>query len=131
MHQNPDYAKMFRGRPLRFVLPMNTTRASATPYMNLIDLPDTQAEAYMLPNGTISVKPERLCELGCETPRVYYERHLGKKYRYFYAISSDVDSSNPGTIIKVDLMKKTCLTWCEENCYPSEPIFVPSPNPKV
>jgi carotenoid isomerooxygenase len=23
------------------------------------------------------------------------------------------------------------MTWCEENVYPSEPIFVPSPDPKV
>lgn len=23
------------------------------------------------------------------------------------------------------------MTWCEPNCYPSEPIFVPAPNCKV
>ncbi|VEN33800.1 unnamed protein product, partial [Callosobruchus maculatus] len=52
----------------------------------------------------------------------------GKPYRYFYAISSDVDAKNPGTIIKVDTITRSSKTWCEENCYPSEPIFVPRPN---
>lgn len=31
-------------------------------------------------------------------------------------------------LIKVDVLTKTSQTWCEPNCYPSEPIFVPSPN---
>jgi hypothetical protein len=26
---------------------------------------------------------------------------------------------------------RTKMTWCEENVYPSEPIFVPSPDAKV
>lgn len=33
-------------------------------------------------------------------------------------------------LIKVDVENKTCLTWCEDNVYPSEPIFVPSPRPQ-
>jgi carotenoid isomerooxygenase len=51
-------------------------------------------------------------------------------YQYFYAISSDVDADNPGTLIKVDVINRTRLTWCETNVYPSEPIFVPSPDPQ-
>lgn len=73
---------MFRSRPLRFVLPINVhstcTGNSKTdhPY----------------------VYPEILCDLGCETPRI--NRYtIGKKYRFFYAISSDVDAENPGTVI--------------------------------
>lgn len=34
-------------------------------------------------------------------------------------------------LIKVDVKNKTKLMWCEDNCYPSEPIFVPAPNAKV
>jgi len=30
----------------------------------------------------------------------------------------------------VDVWNKTSLTWCENNVYPSEPIFVPSPDPQ-
>ncbi|XP_055618254.1 carotenoid isomerooxygenase isoform X2 [Toxorhynchites rutilus septentrionalis] len=170
MQQNPDYAKMFRGRPLRFVLPLNygedvksvatgafsMTRSLSHLFKklsisedqggrkrfgidagqnnltlkNLVRLAGSNACAYAMPDSSIFCKPELLCDLGCETPRIYYEKHLGREYQYFYAISSDVDANNPGTLIKVDVVNRTRLTWCEENVYPSEPIFVPSPDPQ-
>ncbi|XP_050089523.1 carotenoid isomerooxygenase isoform X1 [Anopheles aquasalis] len=173
MQNNPDYAKMFRGRPLRFVLPLQKQKsagkgssklprgvsvddaswtdmwqhladgaekespaddrqspAAGLVLQNLVRLAGTKATAYVMPNRTIFCKPELLCDLGCETPRIYYECHLGRPYRYFYAISSDVDASNPGTLIKVDVVSKSRLTWCEENVYPSEPIFVAGPDPQ-
>ncbi|XP_017759905.1 PREDICTED: carotenoid isomerooxygenase isoform X1 [Eufriesea mexicana] len=177
LHKNPDYAKMFRGRPLRFVLPMKYPRSDVPLEYNLItaktvnqglesfqdnsdrcenksgsefiessnEIPDKvtkakrndyknilqrRAAAHRLANGNIFVKPELLCDLGCETPRINYEFYLGNEYRYFYAISSDVDLENPGTIIKVDILKKTRKTWCEKNVYPSEPVFVPDPRGK-
>ncbi|XP_044252484.1 carotenoid isomerooxygenase-like [Tribolium madens] len=123
MQHNPNYAEMFRSKPLRFVLPLNPTKTKT----NLIQLELTHAEAYYQPDGTILLKPEQIIDQGCETPRINYN-HSGKQYRYFYAISADVDSANPGTIIKVDTTLKICKTWCEDNCYPSEPIFVPRPN---
>ncbi|XP_068152900.1 carotenoid isomerooxygenase [Drosophila tropicalis] len=184
MQTNANYAKLFRGRPLRFVLPLggqtmtsgkrakgivksfslvglgtaqptrlkhsvsefvdisysatnaNVDKTEETKRMrydedsiNLVTLKHSQAEAYQGTNA-IYLRPEMLCDWGCETPRIYYERHMGKNYRYFYAISSDVDAENPGTLIKVDVWKKTTLTWCERNVYPSEPIFVPSPQPQ-
>ncbi|XP_023310515.1 carotenoid isomerooxygenase [Anoplophora glabripennis] len=130
MQQNPDYAKMFRGRPARFVLPLKPDPMEADIGKNLVSLENCSAKAYYLPTGDILVVPERICNLGCETPRINYENSLGKPYRYFYAISSDVDRANPGTIVKIDAQTKTAQTWCEENCYPSEPIFVASPNSK-
>lgn len=147
MQNNPDYAKHFRGRPLRFVLPLNKpektksltslkvffsksvddfSEIDSSP-RNLVQLKDSEASAFSMPDGSIFCKPELLCNLGCETPRINYERHLGCDYQYFYAISSDVDLENPGTLIKVDIYNKNTLTWCEDNCYPSEPIFVPTP----
>lgn len=144
MQNNPDYAKMFRGRPLRFVLPLKypskskslssffnwTCEASFEKFENLVKFKETNSTAYQLPDGSIFIKPELLCNLGCETPRIHYERYLGVEYQFFYAISSDVDGENPGTLIKVDVINKTKLTWCENNVYPSEPIFVPSPDPQ-
>lgn len=148
MQNNPDYAKMFRGRPLRFVLPLlrptkpksltslrvffskslNDANDSGDLSNNLVKLKDSCAAAFSLPDGSIFCKPELLCNLGCETPRINYEKNLGVDYQFFYAISSDVDAENPGTLIKVDVHNKTKLTWCENNCYPSEPIFIPSPD---
>ncbi|GJQ76203.1 putative retinal pigment epithelial membrane protein [Trypoxylus dichotomus] len=126
LHKNPDYAKMFRGRPLRFVLPLKTKNANIGE--NLISFADSNAKAYLKKNGMVFVVPEKLCNLGCETPRINYERSLGKFYQFFYAISADVDADNPGTLIKVDVINKHTKTWCEENCYPSEPVFVAKPN---
>lgn len=195
MQQNVEYAKLFRGRPLRFILPLiksNFLRKSSSLHKltrsiseasgitsfasmfirkneslnssfdagesefkdtqgfnrqnrpkaddngieallstNLIKLGQTNCKAVKLSDGSIFCKPEQLCNLGCETPRINYEKCLGVKYRYFYAISSDVDAENPGTLIKVDTNTKTCRTWCEVNCYPSEPVFVPSPDSNV
>jgi len=135
MQKNPDYAQMFRGKPLRFVLPLksieNVEPSTPTTFAtlmskinsklsfdndkhddvpildgcskilseNLVKLVDTKATAYKLPDKSIFCKPELLCDLGCETPRVYYEEHLGREYKYFYAISSDVDANNPGTVL--------------------------------
>ncbi|XP_059617136.1 carotenoid isomerooxygenase [Phlebotomus argentipes] len=147
MQSNPDYAKMFRGRPLRFILPLNPVKSPCQSFMtkafrkndrnelkfdkyNLVTLPNTAAKAFLAENQKIYCLPELLCDLGCETPRINYEKYGGKEYRYFYAISSDVDADNPGTIIKVDVMSKTRITWCEDNCYPSEPIFLESPDAK-
>lgn len=142
MQKNPDYARLFRGRPLRFVLPLEYPKKSKSlsnffswscdencdKFENLVTLQDSNATAFHMPDGSIFCKPELLCNLGCETPRINYEKNLGVEYQYFYAISSDVDAENPGTLIKVDTINKTKLTWCEKNVYPSEPIFVSSPN---
>ncbi|XP_014224940.1 carotenoid isomerooxygenase isoform X1 [Trichogramma pretiosum] len=169
MHKNPDYSNLFRGRPLRFILPLKTPDDQISSDTNLITINDVyqksdtfddrlnmskltkekgisndggdnnsveenflnkKAAAYKLPNGEIFVKPELLCDLGCETPRINNSLHLGKEYRYFYAVSSDVDIENPGTIIKVDTKNKTKKIWSEKGIYPSEPIFVQDPNKK-
>ncbi|XP_043281100.1 carotenoid isomerooxygenase isoform X2 [Venturia canescens] len=177
MHKNPDYSKLFRGRPLRFVLPMKqptsdiptehnlvrarTVNQSLEIFENLENRDDFEradspadrhttitkssenfeatdkenvlarrATAHRLPDGNVFVKPELLCDLGCETPRLNYDSYLGREYRYFYAISSDVDIENPGTLIKVDTVTKTRKIWHEKGLYPSEPIFVPDPNGK-
>nr|A8Y9I2.1 RecName: Full=Carotenoid isomerooxygenase; AltName: Full=Beta-carotene 15,15'-monooxygenase and retinoid isomerase; AltName: Full=Beta-carotene dioxygenase and retinoid isomerase; AltName: Full=Neither inactivation nor afterpotential mutant B [Galleria mellonella]CAO85888.1 neither inactivation nor afterpotential B [Galleria mellonella] len=102
MQSNADYAEWFRGRPKRLELPLNATNCSR-------------------------IEPRLLAQLGCETPRIHYDLYNGRPYRYFYAISSDVDAANPGTIIKVDTKTGETKTWCDTNCYPSEPIFVPAP----
>lgn len=81
VNKNPDYAAMFRSRPLRFILPVNDKHISEN-----------------TKNDCSNVYPEVLCDLGCETPRIN-DYKIGKKYRFFYAISSDVDTENPGTVI--------------------------------
>lgn len=119
MHKNPDYSKLFRGRPMRFILPLKQPAATVNIDDNLIEIKTVhreggkdffrqylkegnilsrEASAHRLADGNIFVKPELICDLGCETPRINYDRFLGREYRYFYAISSDVDLENPGTV---------------------------------
>ena len=87
---------MFRGRPTRFVLPL--TVPAAAPGTDLVTLPGTAATARRRPDGVLQLTPELLCHLGTETPRINYDTHNGLKYRYFYAIASDVDCDNPGKV---------------------------------
>jgi carotenoid isomerooxygenase len=126
LQSNPDYAKLIRGRPLRFVLPLDSKNFKE----NLITLKDTLATAHQMPDGSTFCNPELICDMGCEVPRINYEKYLGNEYRYFYAVSSDIDAENPNSIIKVDTLNKSSLIWFEKNVCPSEPIFVPSPNSK-
>ncbi|XP_032514961.2 carotenoid isomerooxygenase-like [Danaus plexippus] len=100
MQTNANYADWFRGRPKRIEIDLN---------------------APILTH----FKPSLLADLGCETPRIHYDVYNGRPYRYFYAISSDVDAENPGLIIKVDTVTGQTQTWFDNNCYPSEPVFVP------
>lgn len=151
MHSIKNYSKMFRSRPLRFVLPISKKhqKCSPTPSLwnslkkiasqfsastiekylkkyqsigqfidsnpanirfwlnfeshynvkNLIKLEKSICRAYHLEDSSIYCVPERLCDIGCETPRINEKQSNGKKYRFFYAISSDVDADAPGTVI--------------------------------
>lgn len=145
MHGNANFSKLFRARPLRFVLPMrkpnsdtlsdnlitNETMHQSTEFRDVngesIDhksnydvngnednveynseakfwrdehrnVLQKKPAAHRLLDGRIFVKPELLCDVGCETPRINTDFHLGKEYRYFYAISCDMDLNNPGTV---------------------------------
>lgn len=93
MNDDPNYAKMFRSKPLRFVLPLFKAKTNH----NLIDIADAKAEAYTIADE-VHVVPELLANVGCETPTINYAKYLGKFYRYFYAISSDVDGQYPGMV---------------------------------
>ena len=95
----------FRGRPHRFVLPLNPNMRSKS---NLVHLPYTKAKAHVDKKGHIRLTAQQLCHVGCETPTINYNKFSGKKYRYFYAITSDVDDKDSaGQIYKVD-------TWTGE-----------------
>ncbi|XP_045135882.1 carotenoid isomerooxygenase-like isoform X1 [Portunus trituberculatus] len=145
---DPTYAQMFRGRPKRWVLPLQPDR-DANQHTNLVTLPDSRCRGRWVKKGVVYVTPELLADIGCEVPRIYYEEYNGRHYQYFYAICSDVDHPKPGTsvslrpsssihltcpsppqLVKVDVVNKQHYEWSEDNVYPSEPIFVPTPHGK-
>jgi len=106
----PNYASLFRGRPKRFVLPLKPERGYSGDLNESCNL--SASEAYWLhPGGSnddnvIVIRPDELCLLGCETPTVNYATYNGRPYRYFYAISSDVDADNPGTVKSTNSRKQ-------------------------
>lgn len=161
---NGDYADLFRGRPHRFVLPLRPKVKDSE--LNLVQLGYTNAKAFWgKSKKKIKIVSQRICDVGCETPTIYYEkyiynlvlkisveqftnlistflckfkpsitlnlcsiRHNGKKYRYFYSITSDVnDPQSAGQIHKVDTWSGNVTSWFEENSYCAEPMFVPNP----
>ncbi|XP_013142857.1 PREDICTED: carotenoid isomerooxygenase-like [Papilio polytes] len=103
IQSNTDCAEWFRARPKRLEMPLEADTMSF-------------------------VEAKLLADIGCETPRINYDKNNGRLYRYFYAISSDIDHSNPGAIIKVDTWTGEYKAWFEEDSFASEPVFVPEPN---
>ena len=118
---------IFQSETLRFVLPLNKPNESKG---NIVTLENTAAVAFLKSDGSVFCKPEILCDIGCELPRINYEKYLGKDYQFFYALSATVELENAGILVKGDVRKKTKLIWSEKNCYPSEPVFIASPEPK-
>lgn len=76
MQSDPNFGNSLRARPDRFILPLNPVSKSDT-HLNLVNLKNSKAEAYYLPNGEIIAKPERICDFGCELPRINND-YLGK-----------------------------------------------------
>ncbi|KAM9767080.1 beta,beta-carotene 15,15'-dioxygenase [Menidia menidia] len=107
----------------RFVLPLAAHKESPRG-SNLVTLTDTSAQAVMQEDGSIYLKPDTLFE-GLELPGINYSFN-GRKYRYFYGSRLEW-SPHPNKIAKVDIETRTHVEWHQENCYPSEPVFVPSP----
>ncbi|KAM6893923.1 beta,beta-carotene 15,15'-dioxygenase [Xenentodon cancila] len=107
----------------RFVLPLNVNKKTPEG-CNLVTLTDTTAEAVMREDGSIYCQPDALFE-GMELPGINYKFNT-RKYRYFYGSRLEW-SPHPNKIAKVDIITRTHIEWHQENCYPSEPVFVASP----
>jgi len=62
-----------------------------------------------------------------EFPRLN-ESHIGKDYRYFYAVHIKPDGHG---LIKYNQVKPQHAHWFEKGTYAMEPIFIPHPNAKT
>ncbi|XP_054479644.1 beta,beta-carotene 15,15'-dioxygenase [Anoplopoma fimbria] len=107
----------------RFVLPLDVHK-DAPRGSNLVTLTDTTAQAVMQEDGSVYCKPETLFE-GMELPGINYNFNA-KKYRYFYGSRLEW-SPHPNKMAKFDNVTRKHVEWHQENCFPSEPVFVASP----
>ncbi|TNM96239.1 beta,beta-carotene 15,15'-dioxygenase [Takifugu flavidus] len=108
----------------RYVLPLISDKGIAVGE-DLVKLPNTRATAVKEKEGKLLCQPEVLCE-GFELPRINYDIN-GTRHRFVYGncVEHSVVSKQ---IAKFDTESKEMVFWTEENCWPSEPVFVPRPN---
>uniref|UniRef100_A0A8C6TB64 Beta-carotene oxygenase 1 n=1 Tax=Neogobius melanostomus TaxID=47308 RepID=A0A8C6TB64_9GOBI len=126
LKENPGFHDDSYGKPnyRRFVLPLRTDKTSAIGE-DMVTLKHTTASAVKEKDGKLLCQAEVLCE-GFELPRMNYNFN-GKKHRYVYGSMVD-DSAVSKQIGKFDTESKKMVLWGEENCLPSEPIFISRPN---
>ncbi|XP_069003447.1 carotenoid-cleaving dioxygenase, mitochondrial-like [Embiotoca jacksoni] len=125
------YNTLCRVFPRRFVLPLKVDRD--TPYdQNLINRPDCTATSKRIGKDKVFCTHEDLHgeDLhqygGLEFPQINYGKYNTHPYRYFYGCGFRHLVGD--TLIKMDLHGKHMKVWEHPGLYPSEPVFVPSPN---
>lgn len=63
---------------------------------------------------------------GLEFPQINYGRYNTQPYRYFYGCGFRHLVGD--SLLKMDLKDKTLKVWYQKGFFPSEPVFVPSPD---
>ncbi|XP_068600215.1 carotenoid-cleaving dioxygenase, mitochondrial [Brachionichthys hirsutus] len=125
------YNTLSRAFPRRFVLPLHVT--SDTPLgQNLNTLPSSKATCVQISKDKVFCQHEDLhgddlhSYGGLEFPQINYERYNTRPYRYFYGCGFRHLVGD--SLLKMDLKDKTLKVWHQSGFYPSEPVFVPSPD---
>jgi beta,beta-carotene 9',10'-dioxygenase len=78
-----------------------------------------------------AVTREVLAPAAIELPRINYEFHAGKPYRYVWGAGIETEGDFLDSIVKIDLDARTMGRWFEDGLYPGEPVFVPAPGAKA
>lgn len=73
---------------------------------------------------------ERLSDTSLELPRIRYEGHNGKAYRFAYGISDAANRPHEfsNQLAKADSAERKSKVWTQADCFPGEPVFVARPN---
>ncbi|CAL8311725.1 unnamed protein product [Merluccius merluccius] len=107
----------------RFALPLQVDSGAAGE--NLVSTSLTTATAVKDKDGKVLCTPEVVCE-GFELPRINYDIN-GKKHRFVYGCCAE-KSAVATEVAKLDTETREMVRWNEDNCWPSEPVFIPRPN---
>ncbi|KAI1903298.1 hypothetical protein AGOR_G00025760 [Albula goreensis] len=125
------YNELTRAFPRRFVLPLNVD--DETPCgENLNTRPASMATAVKITKDKVFCNHEDLhcddlCSYGgLEFPQINYAKCNTRPYRYFYGCGFKHMVGD--SLLKMDLQGKQLKVWYHPGLYPSEPVFVPSPN---
>ncbi|XP_037321072.2 carotenoid-cleaving dioxygenase, mitochondrial [Pungitius pungitius] len=123
------YNTLCRVFPRRFVLPLNVDQE--TPYGKNLNPIGSATSVRFAKNQVFctheDLHGEDLSEYGgLEFPQINYAKYNTRPYRYFYGCGFRHLVGD--SLIKMDLNGKRMKVWEEPGRYPSEPVFVPSPN---
>jgi carotenoid cleavage dioxygenase-like enzyme len=93
-------------------------------------VPAGEFRRYQISLKDSNVKYKVISEDPIELPRINYKYCNTKPYRFAYGVSHEKTNPNDflNRLIKIDTEKDSSFIWREDNCYPGEPVFVPSPN---
>uniref|UniRef100_A0A671Y0B8 Beta-carotene 15, 15-dioxygenase 2, like n=1 Tax=Sparus aurata TaxID=8175 RepID=A0A671Y0B8_SPAAU len=123
------YNSLCRNLPRRYVLPLTVDQKTPLD-QNLVTLNSFKATATMTKPGEVRLNlelhdDELLQYGGLEFPQINYEKHNGRPYRYFYSCGFGNVFSD--SLLKMDVHTKELKVWRYPGLYPSEPVFVASP----
>ncbi|XP_005808562.2 beta,beta-carotene 9',10'-oxygenase-like isoform X2 [Xiphophorus maculatus] len=125
------YNSLCRNLPRRYVLPLNVDEQTPLD-QNLVMLPNCKATAKKADSGEVYMTHEELHsdELlqygGLEFPQINYDKYNGRPYRYFYACGFGHVFAD--SLLKMDVHTKELKVWRYPGLFPSEPVFVASPD---
>ncbi|XP_063341247.1 carotenoid-cleaving dioxygenase, mitochondrial-like [Pelmatolapia mariae] len=125
------YNTLCRVFPRRFVLPLHVTNETPKD-QNLNTRPSSNASCVKIGDDKVFCQHEDLHgdDLheygGLEFPQINYARCNTHSYRYFYGCGFRHLVGD--SLLKMDLKDKTFKVWYQKGFYPSEPVFVPSPD---
>ena len=84
---------------------------------------------FQIPLGSEAAITRRtLADLPLELPRINYEVHAGKPYRYVWGTGIAARGDFLDCIVKIDAETGESERWYAADLYPGEPVFVPSPS---
>lgn len=87
-----------------------------------------QLTRYTIPLSAASaVQHDAIGDAGIELPRID-DRRAGMAYRHVWGAGRQLDGNFLDCVIKIDLATGAARRWWRDDCYPGEPVFVPSPN---
>ncbi|KAK2859340.1 hypothetical protein Q5P01_003960 [Channa striata] len=108
----------------RFALPIQADKRIPLGE-NLVNVKYTTATAVKEKEGKLLCQAEVLNE-DFELPRINYDIN-GKRHRFVYGTCLE-ESTLKTKIGKFDTETKEMIYWNEDNCSPSEPVFIPRQN---
>ena len=100
-----------------------------------LELPFGKLKRYRLDlNSNDKIKEKVLSDECIEMPRFDFDRfNMNENYRFVYGIGVNKNHRKGfyNQIVKIDIQNGTSKNWFKENCYPSEPVFIPKPDAKT